>query len=116
MLDKASRIARNKLFTLGRVRRYEQGATALKKGEAQRAAMFLLSGEIAPASCTSPLFLIELLENEAMTENVKTTLPTEILLVPREKFLELMRSNAEIACLVIDELLKHHRENFLLKQ
>lgn len=115
MLDKASRIVRNKLFTLGRVRRYEQGATILKKGETQRAALFLLSGEIAPASSTTPLLLIELLENEAATENIKTALPTEILLVPREKFLELMKSNVELACLVIDELLKHHKENLMMK-
>lgn len=115
MLDKASRIVRHKLFALGRVRRYEQGKIVLRKGEAQRAAMFLLSGELAPASNASPIFLVELLENETLSDDVKTLLPTEILLVPREKFLELMRSNAELACLVIDELLKLHRENAWVK-
>jgi CRP-like cAMP-binding protein len=115
MIDKASRIVRNKLFTLGRVRRYEQGKIVLRKGEAQRAAMFVLSGEIAPSVTTSPIYLVELLEGEKISDDVKTMLPTEILLVPREKFLQLMKSNVELACLVIDELLKHHKENSMVK-
>jgi CRP-like cAMP-binding protein len=49
------------------------------------------------------------------SDGVKTMLPTEILLVPREKFLQLMKSNVELACLVIDELLKHHKENSMVK-
>lgn len=115
MLDKASRIVRHKLFTLGRVRRYEQGKIILKKGEAQRAALFLLSGELEPSPTTSPLYLIEFLEGEKISDDIKATLPTEMLLVPREKFLELMKNNAELACLVIDELLKHHKENLMMK-
>ncbi len=115
MIDKASRIVRNKLFTLGRVRRYEQGKIILKKGEAQRAAMFVLSGEIAPLPTTSPIYLVELLEGEKIGDDVKAMLPTEMLLVPREKFLQLMKSNVELACLVIDELLKHYKENSLVK-
>jgi len=115
MVDKASRIVRNKLFTLGRVRRYEQGKIILKKGETQRAAMFVLSGEIAPPAITSPIYLIELLEGEKISDDVKAMLPTEMLLVPREKFLKLMKSNVELACLVIDELLKHHKENLMVK-
>lgn len=115
MLDKASRIVRNKLFTLGRVRRYEQGKLILKKGEAQRAALFVLSGEIEPTPITSPIYLVELLENEKLNDDVRSALPTEILLVPREKFLQLVKSNVELACLVIDELLKHHRENLIVK-
>lgn len=115
MLDKAGRIVRNKLFTLGRVRRYEQGKIILRKGEAQRAAMFVLSGETEPSSITSPLYLVELLEGEKINDDVRASLPTEMLLVPREKFLELMKNNAELACLVIDELLKHHKENLMMK-
>ncbi len=115
MLDKASRIVRHKLFTLGRVRRYEQGKIILKKGEVQRAALFVLSGELEPTPITRPIYLIELLEGEKVNDDVKATLPTEMLLVPREKFLELMKSNVELACLVIDELLKHHKENLMMK-
>ncbi len=115
MIDKASRIVRHKLFTLGRVRRYEQGKVVLKKGETQRAALFLLSGELEPAPITNPICLIELLEGEKVNDDIKATLPTEMLLVPREKFLELMKSNVELACLVIDELLKHHKENLMMK-
>jgi CRP-like cAMP-binding protein len=55
------------------------------------------------------------LEGEKISDDVKTMLPTEILLVPREKFLQLMKSNVELACLVIDELLKHFKENSLVK-
>ncbi len=115
MIDKASRIVRNKLFTLGRVRRYEQGKIILKKGDAQRAAMFVLSGEISPLPTTSPIYLVELLEGEKIGDDVKAMLPTEMLLVPREKFLQLMKSNVELACLVIDELLKHYKENSMVK-